>query len=78
MFYSCLSVHREVGFPACIIGHMTSIPGWWCVQGVFASRGTVGRPPPELEKWAVGILLSCDAFLFSLTFVSLIFNMNIN
>ena len=56
-FHRCLSVHRRVGFPACITGHMTRVV---CVQGsleeglhpsgsAFMGRGSApgGLPPSE-------------------------------
>ena len=54
-----------VSFPACITGHMTSsqggLPrgGGFCLKGVCLRGWVEQTPQPELEKWAVRILLEC-------------------
>ena len=69
----CLSTSGggRFGFPPCITGHMTSIPGrglptWWvCIGGGLPTRGGLypgewaDIPPPELGKRAVRIILEC-------------------
>ena len=69
-FRRCLSFHGGSWLP--------SICGEGLPTGGVCIQGEGGQTPPELEKWAVGIVHSCNAFLFSLIFVSLIFNVNIN
>ena len=45
MFYSCLSVHKGVGFPACITGHMTgrSVLEGGLHQGLYPRGGSASR-----------------------------------
>ena len=55
-FHRCLSVYRRmgVGFPACITGDMTSIPGSLTPGGGLPPRwsasGGLGRPPSGTRK----------------------------
>ena len=57
----CHSLYRRVGFPACIIGHMTR---WVCLQGdglhpwgsafkgvCIQGRGLGRTPPPPQDTW---------------------------
>ena len=50
MFYTCLSVHRGVSFPACITGHMirmVCIGGGWADPPRSAYGGGDWADPPR-------------------------------